>query len=57
MAKKATSRKTAFGHNRSHALNATKRPFKLNLQKVKLADGSTVRLSAREIRTLRKNGK
>lgn len=53
MAKKATSRKPLAGNNRSHALNATRRLQKLNLQKVEI-DGKTVRLSAREIRTLNK---
>lgn len=57
MARKVTSKRTSFGNTRSHALNATRRPWKLNLQKVKLEDGSTVKITARELRTLRKNEK
>lgn len=35
-----TGRKTRSGNNRSHAMNATKRTFKPNLQKVRiLVDG------------------
>ncbi|MGC6769278.1 50S ribosomal protein L28 [Enterococcus sp. LJL128] len=35
-----TGRKTSSGNNRSHALNATKRTIKPNLQKVRvLVDG------------------
>ncbi|AMC01396.1 large subunit ribosomal protein L28 [Aerococcus sp. 150760007-1] len=33
-----TGRKTTSGNNRSHALNATKRTFKANLQKVRIID-------------------
>lgn len=55
MAIKITSRKPLSGNTRSHALNATKKQSKLNLQIVRLSDGTRVRLSAREIRTLRKN--
>lgn len=33
-----TGRKTNTGNNRSHALNATKRKFKANLQKVRILD-------------------
>ncbi len=51
--------KPQFGHNRSHAMNATKRQFKPNLQsrRVRL-DGTEhrVKLTAREIRTLTKRG-
>mgnify|MGYP001439528836 FL=1 len=31
-----TGRKTTSGNNRSHAMNATKRPVKPNLQKVRV---------------------
>lgn len=55
MAIKITSRKPLSGNKRSHALNATKKQSKLNLQIVRLTDGTRVRLSAREIRSLRKN--
>lgn len=54
MAKKATNRKPNFGNNRSHALNATKKKQGLNLQKITLKNGKTVRISARELRTLKK---
>lgn len=54
MAKKITSKKTVSGNNRSHALNATKRQWKANLQKVTLDSGETIRISARELRTLKK---
>ncbi len=39
---------------RSHALNTTNSTQALNLQVVRLEDGSRVRLSAKEIRTFRK---
>jgi len=32
-------KKTQFGHNRSFSMNATRRTFKPNLQKVKLMEG------------------
>ncbi len=54
MSKKVTKKKPQFGHNRSHALNATPKVWRLNLQKVKLADGSSVKLTAREIKNLKK---
>lgn len=47
------------GNSRSHALNATKRKWNLNLQKVQVMDESgkvkTVRVSARTLRTMKKN--
>ena len=39
---------------RSHALNTTNSVQKLNLQVVRLEDGTKVRISAKEARTLRK---
>ena len=42
---------------RSHALNATKKRQKLNLQVYRLEDGTKVRLSTKEKRTLKKNEK
>ena len=39
---------------RSHALNTTKSTQALNLQVVRLEDGTRVRISAKEARTLRK---
>ncbi len=57
MAIKATTRKPLKGNDRSHALNTSKRARKLNLQVHTLEDGTKVRLTAREKRTLRKDGK
>lgn len=54
MAKRVTTRKGLSGNNRSHALNATKKTQKINLQKVKLDNGKSVRISTRELRTLKK---
>ncbi len=54
MATKVTSKKPLFGNKRSHALNATRRSQKPNLQTVTLEDGLKVRLSARELKTLKK---
>lgn len=49
-----TGKKTLHGNKRSHALNATRRKWKSNLQSVtiKLEDGTTkkVKVSAREIK-------
>lgn len=53
MAKKVTNRKPLSGNRRSHALNATKHSFKLNLQTVSI-NGKKVRMTARELRTLNK---
>ncbi len=53
MAKKVTSAKPLSGNRRSHALNATKHKFKLNLQNVTI-NGKKVRMTAREIRSLNK---
>ena len=57
MAVKATTRKPLKGNDRSHALNSTKRARKLNLQKYTLEDGTKVRLTVKEIRTLNKGTK
>lgn len=54
MAKKITSKTPLFGNRRSHALNATRHAQKPNLQKVTLDNGETIRMSARELRTLKK---
>lgn len=54
MSNKVTSKKPLFGNNRSHALNATRRSWLPNLQKVTLDNGQTIRISARELRTLKK---
>lgn len=57
MAKKATTRKPLKGNDRSHALNSSKRARKLNLQVYRLEDGTRIRLTAKEIKTLRKEEK
>ena len=54
MAIKVTNRKPLFGNKRSHALNATRKKQGVNLQVVRLEDGTKVRVSARELRTARK---
>ena len=53
MAKKCTTKTPLHGNRRSHACNATKHAQKPNLQKVNV-DGVTVRMSTREIRSLKK---
>ena len=57
MAVKATNKKPLSGNRRSHSCRATKHMQKVNLQVVTLADGSKVRMSAREKRTLNKSEK
>ena len=57
MAVNVSRKKPLFGNKRSHALNATRKKQGVNLQVVTLEDGTKVRLSAREIRTMRKNEK
>lgn len=54
MAVNVSSRKGNVKNIRSHALNATKKTQKTNLQVYKLEDGTKVRLSVKEIRTLNK---
>lgn len=54
MAVKVTTKKPLKGNDRSHALNTHKRARKLNLQVHRLEDGTKVRITAREKRTLRK---
>tara|TARA_B100000470_G_C19766076_1_gene380687 strand:+ start:958 stop:1170 length:213 start_codon:yes stop_codon:yes gene_type:complete len=52
-------KKPLFGHNRSHALNATQKISKPNVQKRKITINDkvyVVKLTAREIRTLDKKG-
>ena len=47
------------GNKRSHSMRATRRKWNVNLQKVRLVvDGKpqTVRVSARALRTLKKQG-
>ena len=57
MAKKITEKKPLAGNRRSHACNATKHMQKPNLQKVKLDNGETIRMSARELRSIKKTSK
>lgn len=54
MAKNVSSKKPLFGNRRSHALNATRHAQKPNLQKITLDNGESIRISARELRTLNK---
>ena len=55
MAKKVTATKPLFGNKRSHSCRATRHAQKPNYQKVKLDNGETVVMTARELRTLKKN--
>lgn len=48
-----TGRGTQTGNKRSHALNATRRTFKVNLQ-TKRINGIKVRLSTKAIKTLKR---
>ena len=55
-----TGKKAMSGNYRSHALNATRRKFRLNLQKVTLIENGqkvTYRVCAKTARTLRKQGR
>ncbi len=55
MAINITSRKPNLRKRiRSHALNTTNSTQKLNLQVVRLEDGTKVRITAKEARTIRK---
>lgn len=56
MATKITRKKPNFANARSHALNSTKKKQGVNLQKVTI-NGEKVILSAREVRTFKKNNK
>lgn len=56
MATKVTTKKPLSGNNRSHALNATKRKQKPNLQ-MKTINGEKVIISTREARTINKASK
>ena len=57
MAINLSSKKPLKANKRSKALNTTKCPKKPNLQVVTLEDGTKIRLSAREKRTLMKDQK
>lgn len=54
MAKKVTNKKPLSGNRRSHAHNAAKHQYKLNLQNLTI-NGKKVRMTAREIRSLNKS--
>ncbi len=55
MAINLSYKKPNSANNRSHSCRSTKRQQKVNLQVVTLEDGTKIRLSAREKRTLMKN--
>ena len=57
MAKKITTKKAKSVNNRPNCLKITKRTQKVNLQTVTTADGKTIRTSAREARSMKKNSK
>lgn len=57
MAKKVTSTKPLFGNKRSHSCRATRHAQKPNLQKVTLDNGTSIRMTARELKTLKKTSK
>ncbi len=56
-----TKKGALSGNRRSHALNATRRKWNLNLQKVKVLDENgrpqKLKVSARTMKTLKKQGK
>lgn len=54
MATKVTSKKPLAGNRRSHSCRATKHTQKVNMVTVTLEDGTKVRTSAREKRTMNK---
>lgn len=55
MAKNVSNRKPNIKNLRSHALNSTKKKQNLNKQPVTLENGEKVKLSVKEIRTMKKN--
>lgn len=57
MAVNVSNRRGNVKNLRSHALNATKKRQNVNLQVYRLEDGTKVRLSTKEIRTLKKQEK
>lgn len=55
-----TGKKALVGNTRSHAMNASKRTFDLNLQKVTVVENGqkkSLKVSARTAKTLKKHGK
>lgn len=57
MATKITSKTALHGNRRSHSCRATKHAQKVNLQVMTLEDGTKVRTTTREMRTLNKVSK
>lgn len=57
MAINVTGRKPNVKNLRSHALNSTKKKQGLNLQVIRLEDGTRIRISTKEKRTLLKEQK
>jgi ribosomal protein L28 len=55
MAVNVSNRKPNFKNIRSHALNATKKKQGLNLVVVRDVNGKKYRVSAKELRTLKKD--
>lgn len=53
MAKNISKRKNMSGNNRPFSLKATKKTQKVNLQTT-VVDGKKIRLSTKEIRTIKK---
>ena len=54
MPKNVSGKVGLAGNKRSHALNATKKRQQVNLQTIKI-DGKKYRISANELKTIRKN--
>ncbi len=57
MAINISSKKPNSAKTKSHALNRTNRQQKPNLQVIRLEDGTRVRISAKEMKSLLKNQK
>jgi len=57
MAKKVTAKKPLTGNRRSHSNRATRHSQKLNIQTMTLENGTKIRTTASEMRTLRKLSK
>lgn len=57
MAVKVTNKKPLFGNRRSHSCKATRHVQKPNKQVVTLENGLKVIMTARELRTIKKNDK
>ncbi len=55
MATNLSYKKPNSANNRSHSCRSTKKQQQVNLQVVRLEDGTRVRISTREKRTLMKN--